>query len=529
MSERKQRLTFTLKELQERKLEELKGRPLDVVIVGSGPASIAVADFLYTEYPDADFTITILERGNILTTTHISNTEVNDPLRPQGRSFSTRGKFIQAHETYPWKGHFEKHGMLVFALGGRSIVAGALLRRFDSVDFDCAWNPQGKWPINHSDLDTYYTRAEVVRGVVSGEWDGPAQVWVLGKLRTSFNAVTTPWGAEARRSNPFANRVYESPVSRLWSLVLEDHEHASTDSSYKRRIFVTLDAYGIRLEKDTSNGTQNNRIARIVCRDARDPANTEEIKLEPKVVVLAASTIESARLVLNSKITKNENVGCYLGDHIYSRWQVSVPTPFNNLHDEGANVLILPNRDHSVYRYQIDVRGRMDPANIRNLSLGITGSVAMEPEESNKVIVGDDTDEWGVPVAVVHLDHKGNRLTQSGNHITQSRIANVGHDMKEIEKLLDGKHVTGETLNGEKGRSHHEAGTLRMGEADKTSVTNKSGQFHDIDNLYVADASVFPFVGVANPMLTITAWGYRVACSLANHHFGERPPSGYPI
>ena len=38
---------------------------------------------------------------------------------------------------------------------------------------------------------------------------------------------------------------------------------------------------------------------------------------------------------------------------------------------------------------------------------------------------------------------------------------------------------------------------------------------NDVENLFVADASVFPCVGVANPMLTTTALAYRLA-----HHVG---------
>ena len=63
--------------------------------------------------------------------------------------------------------------------------------------------------------------------------------------------------------------------------------------------------------------------------------------------------------------------------------------------------------------------------------------------------------------------------------------------------------------------SNHEVGTLRMGPRGMEAVTNYHGRVHDTENLSVADASVFPCVGVANPMLTITALAYRLA-----HHIG---------
>ncbi len=67
----------------------------------------------------------------------------------------------------------------------------------------------------------------------------------------------------------------------------------------------------------------------------------------------------------------------------------------------------------------------------------------------------------------------------------------------------------------DRGRSYHEAGTLRMGtETDHHSVTDHFGKVQGIDNLFVADGSLFPCVGIANPMLTITALAYRTADNL---------------
>jgi choline dehydrogenase-like flavoprotein len=50
-----------------------------------------------------------------------------------------------------------------------------------------------------------------------------------------------------------------------------------------------------------------------------------------------------------------------------------------------------------------------------------------------------------------------------------------------------------------------------MGNDPKTSVTNKYGQVHDIDNLFVADGSLHVTNGGFNPVLTIMALGYWVS------------------
>jgi hypothetical protein len=61
------------------------------------------------------------------------------------------------------------------------------------------------------------------------------------------------------------------------------------------------------------------------------------------------------------------------------------------------------------------------------------------------------------------------------------------------------------------GTTHHEAGTLWMGDNPSTSVTNSDGRFHEVANVYVAGPALFPAVGSPNPMLTGVALARRTA------------------
>ena len=56
----------------------------------------------------------------------------------------------------------------------------------------------------------------------------------------------------------------------------------------------------------------------------------------------------------------------------------------------------------------------------------------------------------------------------------------------------------------------HQAGTARMGSDPASSVVNADGRAHELDNLYVADTSVFPSIGAVNPALTAMANAIRV-------------------
>src|SRR5205823_1773319 len=61
----------------------------------------------------------------------------------------------------------------------------------------------------------------------------------------------------------------------------------------------------------------------------------------------------------------------------------------------------------------------------------------------------------------------------------------------------------------------HQNGTLRFGHDPRTSVLDGNCKAHDLDNLYVVDASFFPSSSAVNPALTIMANALRVADHLS--------------
>jgi choline dehydrogenase-like flavoprotein len=61
------------------------------------------------------------------------------------------------------------------------------------------------------------------------------------------------------------------------------------------------------------------------------------------------------------------------------------------------------------------------------------------------------------------------------------------------------------------GGTAHQAGTARFGTDPATSVLDLDCRAHEVENLYLADASFFPSIGAVNPTLTIIANALRVA------------------
>jgi choline dehydrogenase-like flavoprotein len=70
----------------------------------------------------------------------------------------------------------------------------------------------------------------------------------------------------------------------------------------------------------------------------------------------------------------------------------------------------------------------------------------------------------------------------------------------------------------------HIMGTARMGRDPRRSVVDAFGRTHQIQNLYIADGSVFASSGGFNPTNTIMALSLR----MARHIAGVRPPGAKP-
>lgn len=486
-------------------VEDLANAPLDVLVVGSGPAAVAVAEHLYDDAPDAR--IGLIERGGILATTHINNVLGEAPGGRVDSPTNLRAAFISDHERFLWKGAFAPFGMMILALGGRGLVAGAQLRRFYRDDFDLWKN--GVWLVQSEQLSDYYTEAEVRRHVRSGDCDGAAQHWVRGAL-FDFGAAAPPWGVDSPTLKNFETGLgYDSAVARLWRLLLLDHQRSKTGAG--RRLYVALDTYGTRLV------VEGTHVRAVRCVDVRQSASKEprSVDVPARLIVLAASPVESARLMLNSKLG-SPATGRFLAEHNYYRRSILVKPPavVGDIRRLAVRLVIPPRNRELLERFQIEVLGEEDPAT-GYLRLRFTGEVAMDPQADNRVTLSESTDEFGVPQAMVTISLSDDDRLRQG--VMQARIVELAMALGISREQFEA-NASNEIVEYQPGRSHHEAGTLRMGAIDdreELRVTDRLGRVIGIDNLYVGDASVFPCVGVANPMLTVTALGYRLAVHLA--------------
>ena len=85
----------------------------------------------------------------------------------------------------------------------------------------------------------------------------------------------------------------------------------------------------------------------------------------------------------------------------------------------------------------------------------------------------------------------------------------TGQEMREI---MQGAGAT-KAWAGQYSFGHLSGGT-KMGEDPRLSVTNAFGRAHDIENLWVAGASLFPTNGAATPTFTVVALAHRIAADV---------------
>lgn len=446
----------------------------DVVIVGSGPAGVAVAERLHERSPSKK--TVLLERGSLLLDRHFYNS---------GETIQARDKFLLQHLECPWLGDLSDGGALVPAVGGRGIVGGAQLHRFYADDLS-VW-PGGEWPIGVEELGPYFALAEE-RILGFTKCDGEAQSVALAQL-LSMGAEHPPFAHTARTRNAEVSQGFphRSSVERLLAATSKDRETGL-------QLITATRAVSLRLSV-----TEPSQVSAVSCFIASDQG-VSQLRVEADTFVLAASPVESTRIVLLSDVKgAAPSLGRYLAEHMYVRGVLDISD--NPKLAGPINLFIPPTSDALTARFQIELRSLGTNRNGQVL-MRITGSAAMDPNRDNRVqIQADRRDGYGVPRATTRL------IRSLGD---QRRLASMHESMERAAGYLGGHWVTPPEILP-RGASYHEGGCMRIGLPGTDSAADVNGRLTGTANVFVADAAAFPTIGVANPILTLTAMGYRLA------------------
>jgi choline dehydrogenase-like flavoprotein len=128
------------------------------------------------------------------------------------------------------------------------------------------------------------------------------------------------------------------------------------------------------------------------------------------------------------------------------------------------------------------------------------------PRDDNRVAVGSD--------GRIRLHYRPNNLAAHLRLVRETRrmLHRLG-----FWKVMTHSHQTKNTT--------HQCGTLCFGTDPRTSVLDPFCRAHDLENLFVVDASFFPSSAAVNPGLTIVAQALRVADHISDVHLGQSPRS----
>ena len=282
-----------------------------------------------------------------------------------------------------------------------------------------------------------------------------------------------------------------------------------------------------------------------------DTKTGEERQVRARIVVLAASACESARLLLNSTSPRHPAglanssgvVGRYLTDTVGAHLSGQVPAleglpPYNEDGIGGMHVYMpwwLDNRTLDFPRgYHIEVGGgrhmpgygfmsgiervqgggygkklKDDYRRLYGSFVGFAGRGEMIPSKDCYCEIDPQAvDRWGIPVLRFHWKWSDYEINEA-RHMQQTFAAIIDAMGGRVVGPVPGKAVDyGLQVGGE---IIHEAGTTRMGRSPKSSALNEWCQAHDCRNLFVADSGPFVSNSHKNMTWTILALSMRTS------------------
>jgi len=273
-----------------------------------------------------------------------------------------------------------------------------------------------------------------------------------------------------------------------------------------------------------------------------------------RVVVVAASACESARILLNSKSAAFPDglgngsglVGKYVMDTVGAGVSGQIPTlenmPPHNADGASAMHLYTP-----WWLYQEQARGQLDFARGYHVEFGggrrmpgfgafggieplTGGSYGQQFKEDcrryygsfmgfdgrGEMIPNDDcyceidpdaVDQWGIPTLRFNWKWSEHELNQA-RHM-QHTFAGIIDAMGG--RVLSAVQDDGADAIASPGQIIHEVGGVIMGDNPSTSVLNEFCQSWEVDNLFVTDGGCFVSNADKNPTLSIMAIAWRAS------------------
>jgi GMC oxidoreductase len=478
---------------QERIRSNLRsGIDYDVVVVGSGFGGGVLADAL----SDKGRNVLVLEAGSLIYPSHITNLPGDWPALP---AYHQVGHFLNQ----PGSGFLFGVQM---NLGGRSVFWSGLIPRMR--DWELTFWPT---PIRNYLTATGYAAAEAT--LRKRRTLGPFQNATVAKLRGRFPDHLVEDLPQSLHQPNLANNdqlgnVLEKSTGMFSTADLLLDSLAYTGLAGRDNLTVNLNHQVIGV------ATSGGRATEVVCRDL---VGNQERRYRGRVVVLAAGSLESPRIALRSSLPDpNGKIGRGLTDHpaFFSREYGLPPgSEFGGLGDHAKILMSHQQASLSQHGYNVevlinpkywDVRHPDDDVRRQRIDAITKSAVRLQFIFASHLDDDNLIQDFG-PDVKASVSVKPN-LSGSGLFDEVRGLRNDILTFLHAEPFdpSQGMHF------GNEGTPHHAGGTLRMS-GNGTGVVDTDLKLQALDNLYVADNSVFPFIPAANPALTLSALSLRLA------------------
>jgi choline dehydrogenase-like flavoprotein len=507
----------------------------DVIVIGSGPGGASLA---YRLAPTGK-RILLLERGDYLPRTRANW---------DSQTVFVDGAY-QASETWYGKNDESFRPGLHYCVGGNSKVYGAALLRLRERDFDEIRHKDGispAWPLKYDVFEPYYADAEHLYHVHGSRGEDPTEPPSSGpfpyppvshepRIQELNDTLTTsglhpfhlPLGVllDETDGKPTPTSIcIRCDAFDGFPCLLNgkaDAQVICVDPALKahRNLSLLTGAYVSRLATDVSGKSVTNVF---VNRDG----DTE--KYTGNIIVVACGALSSALLLLRSASDMHPNGLANGSDQVGRNYM---------RHNQSILMALMLKPNDTVFQKTLAIADFYFGSDDWEYPLGLIQMCATShgaqirgealpswlkwmPKMPFEEMARHSMDFW---LSSEDLPRPENRIRYDGDRvvleITESNMEAHHRLKKKLELILSnaGTHplLMARSLYLGKdtpiGGTAHQAGTARFGTDPATSVLDLDCKAHELDNLYVADASFFPSIGAVNPTLTIIANALRVA------------------
>jgi choline dehydrogenase-like flavoprotein len=548
----------------------------DVCVVGSGAGGGMVARVLC----EAGAKVVMLEAGgpwDVEKDSAMFNWPYDSPRRGAATRDRQFGEFDAGlggwtldGEPYTTAKGTEFEWFRVRMLGGRTNHWGRISLRFGPDDFrrKSIDGLGDDWPIGYEDLKPYYDKVDRLVGLfgsAEGLPNEPDGIFLPPPKPRCYELLV----------KQACDRLEITCIPSRLSILTRPHNgrpacHYCAECGRGCAAHSNFSSPSVLLPPARNTGNLTlipHAMAREVTTDSEGRAtgvsyvHTQELQeyaVRARVVVLAASACESARLLLNSRSSRfpaglangsgvvgryvTDSTGCSVtgfvpkmmetprhnedgvgGMHLYMPWwldnrKLDFPRGY---HIEFGGGLRVPMYGFMSGIHRYNGRGRTtggggygaqlkeDYRRYYGSMIGFAGRGETVARKDNYCDIDPNVvDRYGIPVLRFHVtwsDHEYRQVRHMQRTFREIIQELGGTPLSPIPPEDEGFGIT------KPGEIIHEVGTVRMGADPRTSVLNSFCQAHEVPNLFVTDGGPFVSQADKNPTWTILALAWRAA------------------